>query len=366
MVSIFRNIFSQPTPANHSHGQQIPQESDDSPFSFIKKLNPIDWISSDNNEGQANSKFSFLESDTPVRQKNLMAGGGIGGAVLGFFMGGAPGAIVGAAVGAGLGFLVDKVFDKVIGVLKNHAPLKNRPLDEDQQIFNGGQPYERNSSTDSSNRSQSYEQHNHYKHSAPGGYGYHRKPYVNINSLEGGQFVDGQTYYEPTEKGNGDGKTAYFFIGFTGSNHDQRMRMKVEPYFQDDIAKLRANGYRVVVDTQGTREAFQRAVNDDNNAGIVWAGHGVKSGIQDAKTNGFFKPEDITPNPNSQMRFCLFETCLAGHREKEWEEALGTDVRAHDRVIYDTEIMEFADPDDHDDQELDDFIQNELIDQPWS
>lgn len=385
---------------------------------LLDRLNPFSA------KGNSDHSFGFVDS---VKKHAWPIGTGIGGAVMGFFLGGPPGAIVGAAVGAGMGFLLPKVFDGVIKLIKNHMPPKPQesyeppqaddPIRQDEHIFNES-PHSFQPQTDTpdvyedlphhhhpeedvppsaeqetapppshlppfkpstesatqvekdyanyaaqlkNNRNQGFD---HYRSQRPL-YDYQGRRYQNLNSLEGGSHIGGQTHYPPLQKGNGDGKTVYMFIGFKGTRHDQGMRRSVEPFFVDDVQRMRNHGYKVVVDTRGTQAAFQKAVDDDNNAGIIWAGHGVKTGIQDSKSGHIFTPNHIRPNPKSQMRFCIFETCLAGHSEKAWESRLNTDVKAHNRVIYTSEIREFADPDPFDKNELDDFISRELVQKPW-
>lgn len=319
-------------------------------------------------QGRAHTHLALLDESasaaspaSQTRRKGIFGrwaptvGSGIGGAVMGFFLGGKPGAIIGAATGAGLGFLLPQIFEKVKSFLHNCLEGCKKHLhlgaddhdhhDQRQTIERGGRHLQRGGGIPETS--------------------YLPRGYIDINSLPGGENVGGQTHYPPTKSGNGDGKTTYFFIGFKNNTHDQNMRRRVEPYLADDIQRLRDHGYKVVVDTFGTQAAFQRAVDDDSNAGIYWAGHGMPNGIQDSQSGRIFSPESITPNPNSQMRYCIFKTCLAGQREKAWEQTLGTDVIAHNRVIYDSEIRDFNDPEDSKHNELDDLISERLINQPW-
>ncbi len=339
MVSVSRQVSSS------AHPHSSPETSSASQVKFpATRSEPVNTshrefhsVVEQPRQGRASSSVSLMSEVTAPRRKGLLAGG-IGGAVMGFLMGGPPGAIVGAATAAGLGFLLPDIFGKISDFIKGVMGKVRSGADH---VHEG-------------------------TGKAPQGTRFNSKNYTNINELDGGTSVNGQTHYPPRKSGNGDGKTAYFFIGFKKTGRDPKMRRVVEPHLADDIQRLRDNGYKVVVDTSGTHQAFQAAVDDDNAAGIYWAGHGVRSGVQDSKTGRIFKPSQIRPNPNNNMRFTIFECCLTGNSESAWENVLGTDVYAHKRVIYDTEIADFNDPDDRPNRkELDDFI-TDLVERPWT
>lgn len=144
-----------------------------------------------------------------------------------------------------------------------------------------------------------------------------------------------------------------------------------QPGLMDDIAKLRANGYTVVVDPSGTKKEFQSAVYDSKTAGVYWTGHGYSGGV--STNDGGMKASDIDNTKVSpNLRFVVFQSCNTGKDEKGWEKALKTDVKAWDKITSTGEANDFTDPNNSayeyifgDTEELDDLIDDRLIDKPW-
>lgn len=182
-----------------------------------------------------------------------------------------------------------------------------------------------------------------------------------------------QIQYAPTGKGNGDGKTVYFFSGYKATEKDQDMRASEDANLTDDIQKLRANGYTVIVDPSGTTAEMKSAVENQNTAGIYWTGHGYSSGNVQTSDGGSMRPSDFDASKASKnLRFCVFQSCNTGVKENDWEQALGTDVRAWSRVTSTGEANDFTTPDSAvydavfgDTQELDDLIDDRLIHKAW-
>lgn len=182
-----------------------------------------------------------------------------------------------------------------------------------------------------------------------------------------------QIKYPPTGKGNGDGKTVYFFSGYTATEKDQDMRAKEDPHLVDDIQKLRANGYTVIVDPSGSKAEMKTAVENQNTAGIYWTGHGYSDGDVQTSDGGFMSPSDFdAAKASKNLRFCVFQSCNTGVTESDWEKALGTDVRAWNRTTSTSEANDFATPDSEvyeavfgDTEELDDLIDDRLIHKAW-
>lgn len=301
----------------------------------------------------------------------------LGDAVMDFFTGGPIRRIVQSANENRMGFLLPNIFEKICDCLSFHA---HREGHEDHQHHDRGHSgshgqnwrhdvgehtaqnqhitvTEQTPVTDRQGRQR-------YLNSMSGTY--RQMQYASVHSLPGGEVTDAdETTYPPTQSGNGDGKKVHVFFGFKNHGKDVNMRRRNEAYLLDDIQRMRENGYEVVVNTRGTHAKFQDAVDADNTAGIFWAGHGVPHGVQDSRSGRIFRPDQIRPNPNGNLRFCVFECCLTGRSESAWSQALNTDIFAHKRVIYDNEIAEFNDPDNRGDIEFDDLISERLILQSW-
>ena len=302
---------------------------------------------------------------------------GLADAVMDFFSGGPIRRIVQAANEEGTGFLLPNLFGKICDCLRFHMHGEGHEDHAHHDHGNArphgegwnhdiGEHTAQNSHITVTEQSLITDSHGRQRYLNSMSGSYRQMQYASVHSLPDGVVTDhDETTYAPTQSGNGDGKQVHVFFGFKNHGKDVNMRRRNEAYLLDDIQRMRENGYEVVVNTRGTQAKFQAAVDNNDTAGIFWAGHGSPRGVQDSRQGHFFRPDQIRPNPEGNMRFCIFECCLTGRSENAWTQALNTDVFAHKRVIYDNEIAEFNDPDDRGDIEFDDLITERLIMQSW-
>lgn len=138
--------------------------------------------------------------------------------------------------------------------------------------------------------------------------------------------------YKPTNKGIGDNKTVYFFSAFQENQLDQENNAKIDIETVDEIKKLRASGYSVIVDPSGTQQEFKKALTDSKTAGIYWRGHG--SGGQVIDFNGqIFSSKDIEGQlskekklPSSNLKMVYFGACEVGTNIEGWQNTFGKSV----------------------------------------
>ena len=142
-----------------------------------------------------------------------------------------------------------------------------------------------------------------------------------------------QATYPPTGTGPGTGKKVYFFSAFTATGLDQANTRKIDQQSCDEIAKLRAAGYSVVVDPTGTAAEFTQALTSPNTAGVYWRGHGTGGQLID------FDGECINPDQDFKkslaqggktvspaLKMVYLGACEAGQSMASWQSALGKDT----------------------------------------
>lgn len=124
-----------------------------------------------------------------------------------------------------------------------------------------------------------------------------------------------------------NGKTLYFFYGYTGSKSDKKMRDSETADLEDDVLKAAASGFKVVYDKAGTKAEFRTALYDPDCHGIYWSGHGGGGSIQ--TSDGLFvSPSDIDPKKVSgKLVYLILAACQSGTKQKEWKAAVGTSVQ---------------------------------------
>jgi hypothetical protein len=124
-----------------------------------------------------------------------------------------------------------------------------------------------------------------------------------------------------------NGKTLYFFYGYTGSKEDQKMRDDETANVADDVLNAAASGFKVVYDTAGTKAEFLSALYDPTCAGIYWSGHGGGGGFQ-TSDGGWVDPSDINPKSVSpKLVYLILAACQSGTKAKEWKAAVGSSVQ---------------------------------------
>ncbi len=176
-----------------------------------------------------------------------------------------------------------------------------------------------------------------------------------------------RTEYPPTGKDNG--KKVYFMYGYGGSTKDQSMMRKERPTINDDIARLRAKGYTVVVDQAATKQEFKDAAYDSKTAGIIWSGHGTASGRVATSDGKRVASSEIDQSKVSKnLKMLVLETCNGGADQHGWESKFkGAEVKAWNRTTNVRETKDFNTPNslwqdlwNGSPRELDDMIRDRL------
>jgi hypothetical protein len=112
----------------------------------------------------------------------------------------------------------------------------------------------------------------------------------------------------------------------------------------DDITKLRAKGYTVIIDNKTTTKDFKDALYDPKAVGIVSLGHGGDGALitiaDKTSTEGYLTHWDIDRDKVSKnLKMVYFQACQAGLEEKNWEKAIGTDVIAWKKSVSNLEVI---------------------------
>jgi hypothetical protein len=121
-----------------------------------------------------------------------------------------------------------------------------------------------------------------------------------------------------------NGKTLYFFFGYTGSKKDQEMRDKEAPDLEDDVYISAAKGFTVVYDKAGSYSDFFGAIYDPNCYGIYWSGHGYMDGNIQSSDGKVVRPEDVdVTKRSSKIAYLIWAACGSGLGAKKWQKAMG-------------------------------------------
>ena len=122
-----------------------------------------------------------------------------------------------------------------------------------------------------------------------------------------------------------NGKTLYFFFGYTGSETDIGMRDSETADLEDDVIGAAASGFLVIYDKAGTRAEFFEAVNDSNCYGIYWSGHGYMNGNIQSSDGQAIRPEDVDVTKRSpKITYLILESCGSGKGADKWKKAMGS------------------------------------------
>jgi len=129
-----------------------------------------------------------------------------------------------------------------------------------------------------------------------------------------------QKIYKPK---NPNGKTLYFYFGYTGSEEDKKMRKKEEDNLEDIVLASAYRGFKVVYDKAGTKKEFLEAINDSDSYGIYWSGHGYMNGDIQSTDGKVISPSDIDKTKrSSNLKFLILAACGSGKAASKWKKAL--------------------------------------------
>lgn len=156
------------------------------------------------------------------------------------------------------------------------------------------------------------------------------------------EFNEGRKELKPFGKDNGQ---RFYFLYTLESTFDKvAMRTPNKLAVTDDIARLRAKGYTVIIDNKTTTKDFKNALYDQKAVGIVSLGHGGDGALvtitDKYSTEGYLTHWDIDKEKVSKnLKMIYFQACQAGLEEKNWEKAIGTDVIAWKKSVTNLEVI---------------------------
>lgn len=121
-----------------------------------------------------------------------------------------------------------------------------------------------------------------------------------------------------------NGRSLYFFFGYTGSKKDQSMRDSETGDLEDDVLRAATSGFQVTYDKAGTRSEFLDALYDPSCYGIYWSGHGYMDGSVQSSDGKVIRPEDVDKSRRSgNIRYLILAACGSGLAAENWKKALG-------------------------------------------
>ncbi|MDB4996462.1 MAG: hypothetical protein JWM74_3894, partial [Myxococcaceae bacterium] len=178
--------------------------------------------------------------------------------------------------------------------------------------------------------------------------------------------------YEPTAQGPGNGQSFFIFFGFIATaDSDLAMRMTDIDHLGDDVAGLRAAGYRVIVDLHGDKDALNLALSGSHPEaagtvpiGVFWGSHGEDDGAIGAFDGTDVMPEQIAPEVAQKATVKLFvmSACYVGNHSARWQKALGPQalVIGWGAPITNERAVDFLTPDDSSTKDFDDLLVRHL------
>jgi hypothetical protein len=178
--------------------------------------------------------------------------------------------------------------------------------------------------------------------------------------------------YEPTGSGAGTGKVFFVLFGFVSTaDVDAAMRMTDIEHLGDDVAALRAAGYRVIVDLHGDLATLDAALLGNHpdaggavTAGVFWGGHGDDDGTIATHEGRWIAPEQISPDvaKRGEVKLFVMSACYAGRHAARWQKALGAGAQiiGWGAPISNQRAIEFLVPDDANAKGFDDLLEKHL------
>lgn len=178
--------------------------------------------------------------------------------------------------------------------------------------------------------------------------------------------------YEPTGAGAGTGKVFFVLFGFVATTDaDAAMRATDIDHIGDDVAALRAAGYKVIVDLHGDLETLNTALLGAHpdaggapTAGVFWGGHGDDDGTIGTHEGYWIAPEQVAPEvaQKGTVKLFVMSACHAGNHAARWQKALGPQAQiiGWGAPITNERAIEFLVPDDNNAKGFDDLIEKHL------
>jgi hypothetical protein len=174
--------------------------------------------------------------------------------------------------------------------------------------------------------------------------------------------------YEPTGSGVGNGKAFFVLFGFVATTDaDAAMRATDIDHIGDDVAALRAVGYRVIVDLHGDLELLDSVLLGKHpdaggavTAGVFWGGHGDADGTIGTFDGGWIAPEDLDAEvaKKGTVKLFVMSACHAGNHVPRWQKALGAQAQiiGWGAPITNARAIEFLVPDEANAKGFDDLL----------
>ncbi len=154
---------------------------------------------------------------------------------------------------------------------------------------------------------------------------------------------EGRKVLKPFGKSNG--RNFYFLYTLEGTHNILAMRTPNKLMVQDDILRLRAKGYTVIIDNKTTTSDFKNAAYDQKAFGIVSLGHGGEGALITFADNGdpdgdYIIHHDIESKKVSKnLKVVMLEACQAGLAREGWKKAFNTDVVAWEKSVSNVEVL---------------------------
>lgn len=178
--------------------------------------------------------------------------------------------------------------------------------------------------------------------------------------------------YEPTAQGPGTGRAFFFFFGFVStSDGDLSMRMTDIDHIGDDVAALRAAGYRVVLDLHGDAASLDLALRGEHPegggaqpVGVFWSSHGFEDGSIEDHVGRRVNPEQISEvvAQRGTVKLFVMSACFAGKHSGRWQQRLGPNAQVigWGAPITNERAVEFLTPDEKSSKGFDDLLERHL------
>lgn len=178
--------------------------------------------------------------------------------------------------------------------------------------------------------------------------------------------------YDPTGSGPGNGKVFFVLFGFVATTDvDAAMRATDIDHIGDDVAALRAAGYRVIVDLHGDLDILNSALLGSHpdaggapTAGVFWGGHGDDDGTIGTHEGGWIAPEQIEAEvaQKGTVKLFVMSACHQGNHVPRWQKALGQQAQiiGWGAPITNERAIEFLVPDDANAKGFDDLLEKHL------
>lgn len=177
--------------------------------------------------------------------------------------------------------------------------------------------------------------------------------------------------YDATGSGSGNGRAFFFFSGFvTVTDTDMAMRMTDIEHLGDDVAALRAAGFRVVVDLHGEATGLTQALAGKHpeaegleTAGVFWSGHGHDDGSLEDFEGHRIKPEELKiESPSPTTKLFVMSSCYSGAAAEKWQKVVGAQalVIGWGAPITNARAIDFLTPDAESSKDFDDLLAQRL------